>query len=1621
MKRSRRLLCGLLSLLMALSLCPAQPARAADGGAALTGSIGLTIRFDLPQTPQAVEERDLTLTVSSGEKAVAVPLSGGAPVRNDFGASVAAAAKNTEGVELTNENRLGYYEAIVSGLAAGSTYDVTVTGTGYAPYSTQITLEGYSRHLIIGTGDGSFALGDVNGDGVVDQEDLSHIDQHLGQQDSRYDLNGDGQVDVTDLSYVNFLVDAAGEASALETAAIVLPQVDTAHLTLSGSAADLFSGEDSVTLTPKPGQDLVIPITFDSAVEMSALSLTAPEGAGAPLAGSVEVESEDGAVQSLPFDVSAPEGFYAIGPADGERVVTVSLGRRVAVKKITIQVTQVAGQSGEKPAFATVTQIEFLKDIVPENPQSQMGRISGLTAKAGDKKVDLAWNAARNVTGYIVAYGVSAGSLTQTVEVNNSRASISGLENLTEYFFQVTAVSGDWRGEPSQVVSATPEPASVPGAPSNIRVESGDQVLRLSWGKAKDASFYQVFFREAGTQAFTRFGGNLSSTSAVITGLTNGTTYEVAVKAGNGMGVGPYSATAQGTPEREIIELPELPADGRIPSSEISSIVLANPNNVDRSRCPSFATGHLIDSDAATYWIARVWWESSEITYTFSQPQDMNYLILVPYLGGGHKNAIKNYSITAKDAEGNVLTSGSYRASAMTAQNYLVLPFPAVKGVKSLTVGLAEWEGNGSRVSVSEAAFYQSDSLPEDIAALFANDSFTKLRGGVTGAEIDALESRLSEKSSFYLDVDLLRDELSLARSLLAGQNALGVVSDGFQSRSSTLDAAYGQSASDLQPLGVSVAVPNAVQAGTTPSTTVAIYAELPGDAPVYIVPTQFYGESGIWRGAAIQLTRGRNYLSIPQIGSLTDERGGVLYLTYAGSNPGAIRLQIRGGANVVPIPVLELSGWYDLPEDQRRTVISAYVEELERHAASLGSGNLTRNVRNATEISTPSVLLSLPADQVLAGLQGVGSSREAMAEAMYQNVLAWEEELFVANKVQGIIASDAALTGYRYPMTTRQNIRYMRMFPGAFMYAAGNHIGIEYGSAAGLTRGRPSAQTGQGSANGLFGWGIAHEIGHNMDKLGRAEITNNIYALAVQTSDGGQNTLPSRLEASGKYAAIFNKTAQGRAGASGDVFVQLGMYWQLHLAYDDGNQPLDFYTRFFTAWKSGQYFNGASSYDDRVALTASAVAGRNLTGFFTRWGMTLSPETKTKLGTYPDETRAVWYLNDQSRRDRLNGVPAGAGAVSAQAEKIGDSQFKLTFSTALTSGKVQGYEIRRNNEAIAFTTDTTFTDTIGSGNNRSYAYTVTAYDTLGNQIGSASTQEFRVSYDLLVDETEYTIRREANNGVQITFRKPTAVSGLRLPASVMGGGSFQVIVTEENGTRTRVRQGSFAGGNQAPENDRFVSYFQLADAPENDARIGTYQAVGVTISGIPESIALSDVRLISYVGDDIAFLSGPTVGRMARDYRYGSGVNDVIREGTLVIAGTFKGDPVYNTVRIEGEFAPPDMAAETGEDGAAAAVTRYLNGYALLFADEQADGIYTNISNGIFIFVPDEQAEKELQEGETSCGGESVLPSRIRAELWRTDTPDSAEGTRRTAQTLWINSPGGSELPLVVLEGGNS
>ena len=104
-------------------------------------------------------------------------------------------------------------------------------------------------------------------------------------------------------------------------------------------------------------------------------------------------------------------------------------------------------------------------------------------------------------------------------------------------------------------------------------------------------------------------------------------------------------------------------------------------------------------------------------------------------------------------------------------------------------------------------------------------------------------------------------------------------------------------------------------------------------------------------------------------------------------------------------------------------------------------------------------------------------------------------------------------------------NIRYARMFAGAFMYAAGNHIGIEWGSVPGLAQGAPYVLDGDGArvSGSLFGWGIGHEIGHNINQsqYAVAEVTNNYFAQLASTKE-------TNASARFKYADVYDRVTSG-------------------------------------------------------------------------------------------------------------------------------------------------------------------------------------------------------------------------------------------------------------------------------------------------------------------------------------------------------------------------------------------------------------------------------------------------------------------------------------------------------------
>ncbi len=1625
MKTHKRIPALLLTASMALSMLT--PAWAVEKAGTATGELQATVRIDYSQSMDVLRERKIQAELLQGQTSLgSVSLTQAAETQMN-GCKVQVSLRDRLGGELTGTADPGALDLTVTGLPQGD-YTLQFTGEGYALCKVPFTIQNYSHYIEVGTGDGTFALGDFDGNGKVDAKDRDALTAALGSTGTdnlnKYDLNGDDRIDIVDLAYVNHNVNTpAGSPIMLETVCVgvqvnsaqAAQDLNNAGTTITGSLESLFQGGgSSATFKNSAGRgDVVIPIPLAGEVEAENLQITTPDaGGGSIQAGTVEVEYEGGSIsRTFSFDNSRYANVHTISPDPGHNVITIPLGKRVAVKKITITVTKTA--DGE---YATVESIRFLQDIVPEDLTEPNSLVKNLSAVPGDGRVSLKWNALPNVSGYRVEYWEKdKESARRQLNVDVPQAQITGLDNLKTYCFTVTPTDGAWQGRTCAPVEATPQPAKAPSAPDMVNISPMDGQLSVSWKKGENAVWYEVYYTNqanAPTSSYQKAGERVTATNLTIPNLVNGTTYYIYVVAGNEAGRSGPSRISEGTPKATDYSRPAgIPTEGILDPSRIKTIALAAPNNYDTSQYPngSFSIQNVIDNDFRTHWTAKDWSSNEHVVVTFTQPTDLYSVIWVPRLDGTYPHNLRAYSVQVwykgedLNGAGHLLTGGvdnggiGNDSDVLTWPNipnlsdiptckFAVLPFDPVKNVMKISVAVEQKAYN--IVSLSELMFMEYDParcLPDNITALFADELHTQLKAGVKQADIDALKARLdSDEINYYLNPETLADELALAQELLDTKNTSGVVVDGIQARSSAADSAkYGQGGSDLQPLGA------AARAGQE----ITVYASgIPAGEKVTLYATQFNAEASTWRAQVGELVNGRNILTVPTIGSQATERGGSLYLTYSGSKPESIQLHIR---RAVDIPVLELSDWYSLSETARKDRIGAYVDELTAYvsAQNITSGNAQTKCLNVTEISTPTVLLSLPAAAVL----GANSAdRSVRVENLYQNVLAWEDIMHICKTTQGINNTYAS-----NDMTSRQNIRCMQMFAGAFMYAAGNHIGIGYGSCAGVVSGLPIAKLPEGATvNSLFGWGIAHEIGHNMDKLGQAEITNNLYSLMVQTFDGKDNTLPSRLENSGKYTAIFTKTAQSQPGASNDVFTQLGMYWQLHLAYD-GKQsetqgPMWFYNRFFQDWKAGTYTAGAQSYDDKVALTAAGVVKKDLTEFFERWGMSLSDTTKDKLKSYKEEeSRALWYLSDQSRRERLNGTRPATGTLTATAQLKGGNTVEITVTPAIT-GKVQGYEIIRNDKSIAFVVPgmdgaVSYEDVIGSGNHRIYQYKVTAYDILGNRIGSADAGEVRVAYDKLVDPSTYTITRNGDT-VTFTLKNAASVTGFKLTGDTLPQGAYTVTVVTEKDKTLTARKGTFDTSDSLEGG--FVSYFNNPKADSGDTSIYTYDAKTVAITNIPEGLE-NNIHLISYAEDDISFYSDAAMGLLAEDWQYADGEKDLLKKGTLVILGSYRGDPVWCTAEVWGRFRNADGTV----------TERAVEGDTILLADPASlYGDASDISDGLLIFTPKYQNISEL-------------PEAICLKLFRTEVPTDASSRRVTAQTLWTSTYDGSDLPTIHLE----
>lgn len=919
----------------------------------------------------------------------------------------------------------------------------------------------------------------------------------------------------------------------------------------------------------------------------------------------------------------------------------------------------------------------------------------------------------------------------------------------------------------------------------------------------------------------------IRATSYTITGLEDTSSYEIMMTATNHHGTGGLSQKYIGSTTRLV---PPVTNNYKlINTPNGTNEITQHIESVEYKVGTASDADAIVDNDYTTVWEYGDWdYGNNGPVVTFDKEYTIGSLKVMRRMDVNeltHGTRIEYFNEETQGWE--IVGSKFYESNDGKVVN-ITLDKPVT--TKKIKIGTSvypsvSWGDYRRAVSMSEIKFYEYDSLQEDVDNLFADDLKLTIKDTVDQKLIDDLTNRAKTIDPVNLEYHPNQEEI--LKDLQRAKDLLNDVA--LNDKIITLDSTIhnlnpqntiGQT-NNYQSLGVAV----------KPGDKVTIYIGSPNrnDTKFDLVLTQFNGESGTAYKVVQELKIGKNEIEIPATGfDMNYEKGGNLYIGLKSgfAEDNTFKVRVSGGTE---IPHLNVNNIIDdaSKEAEVKEAIRTYIRDLRTYVNSLpkrypnsasaedNANNIytydpQTSILNATDIEGERIMLSLAADQVLNGIQsGISGDEEAQVDRLYNTLLAWEQLMKVSYVQQGLLEEAIDFDGdgqigktaleslggkseeqyykdNRAPKN-RMNIKYQRMFTGAFMYASSHHVGIGYGSIPGMMTGVPFKYDSEGnlinaSEGDLFGWGISHEVGHVHDRPGLtyAETTNNILALITQTFN---DINESRLEGSGVYKKVYDKVTSNSVGLASDVFTRLGMFWQLHLAYDNDytyemlnintDNNLDNDTIFAKLYRETRLKGTAKSEKghDATAQTfimrASDAVGKDLRGFFEKWGLVASPKTNEYLNDkgYPVEDKAIYYLNDEARRLRLEAGSDTSSITMADDTKVNatfgtdkngvqienrtylnQKEVPLTLSVTKDADKILGYEIIRKEATSEGTKEivvgfverdknganglTNYVDEIDAINNRAFEYKVRAYDYNLNVTEETTIGSVKVNHD---------------------------------------------------------------------------------------------------------------------------------------------------------------------------------------------------------------------------------------------------------------------------------------------------
>jgi hypothetical protein len=313
-----------------------------------------------------------------------------------------------------------------------------------------------------------------------------------------------------------------------------------------------------------------------SATSTAAPSTTpvAPTASVAPLNQGIRVTfalSGDGGspISAIEYSLDGGNNWTDAGTLTSPFVVTgLANGTSYAVQ---VRADNVIG-TGSASTTANVT-----PRTVPDAP-------TDVTASSNTAQADVAWAAPDStggspITGYTAsAYAApTGGSALAGCTSATTACSITGLTNGTLYYVSVTAQNAAGSGlESTPRVLVTP--LARPSAPTITTVSTGNSFLTVNFtAGAAGSSAITGYDYQLNGGAWVASGA--TTTPITLSGLTNGTSYAVALRADSAAGFGTPSSVVSGTPfsAPDTIDSTQVFADGQ-DSSVVVTWPAANAN-----------------------------------------------------------------------------------------------------------------------------------------------------------------------------------------------------------------------------------------------------------------------------------------------------------------------------------------------------------------------------------------------------------------------------------------------------------------------------------------------------------------------------------------------------------------------------------------------------------------------------------------------------------------------------------------------------------------------------------------------------------------------------------------------------------------------------------------------------------------------------------------------------------------------------------------------------------------------------------------------------------------------------------------------------------------------------------